>query len=322
MQPESKPGLLPLSRKRIAANRRNARQSTGPRTLAGKVRSARNCIRQGLYLHEKGSHTQFLAGSMEEMGEDPRQFSRIQQALVGSLRPRGAAQTMLVEDIASLRWERRRLERAQAALLARRMQQLELERQRHSLQVSQQISAAIPGVILNAGLLWAEDSATKFQKILEWLENLKDAMEVGEFSGLETLLGWIYGANLTLRGATIQSRFEELAESGPQARDPSDRPASWLILRRELLAEISSVTQQYQLYLREHVDLTPTMREKCLAPTIDQRWLMRQMNLIDRQIDSKTRRLLDMQRAVGEPEEDPESEVSGPGEEPPDAVLE
>ena len=49
---------------------------------------------------------------------------------------------------------------------------------------------------------------------------------------------------------------------------------------------------------------------------------MRQMNRIERQIDSKTRWLLDMQRADGEPEEAPGSEVSGPGGERPDAVLE
>ncbi|MGH9430042.1 MAG: hypothetical protein ACRD3T_00705 [Terriglobia bacterium] len=324
-QQESKPGILalsrPLSPKRIASNRRNARKSTGPRTLAGKARVARNGIRQGRHLREKSSHAQFLAGSMAEMGEDPQQFSRIQQKLIGALRPCGAAQTMLVEDIASLRWERRRLERAQAALLARRMQQLELERQRHSLQVSQQMSADIPGVLLKTGLLWARDSATKFQKILEWLESLKDAMEAGEFSGVETLMGWIYGGNLTLRGAAIKARFEELAQSTPQAGNASDRPASWFTLRRQLLAEICNVTQQYQLYLREHVELTPTMREECLVPTLDQRWLMRQMNLVDRQIHSKTRLLLEMRRAEGEPEEAPVSEDSVPGKGGPDEAV-
>ena len=50
---------------------------------------------------------------------------------------------------------------------------------------------------------------------------------------------------------------------------------------------------------------------------------MRQMNRIDRQIDSRTWRLLvDVQRGDGEPEEASESEVSGPGGERPDAALE
>src|SRR5688572_19028018 len=36
------------SRKRIAANRRNARKSTGPRTEEGKARSSRNATTHGL----------------------------------------------------------------------------------------------------------------------------------------------------------------------------------------------------------------------------------------------------------------------------------
>ena len=38
------------SARRLAANRRNARMSTGPRTAAGKARVARNAYRHGLSL--------------------------------------------------------------------------------------------------------------------------------------------------------------------------------------------------------------------------------------------------------------------------------
>jgi hypothetical protein len=36
------------SEKQIAANRRNARKSSGPRSVAGKARASRNAIRHGL----------------------------------------------------------------------------------------------------------------------------------------------------------------------------------------------------------------------------------------------------------------------------------
>jgi hypothetical protein len=36
------------SEKQIAANRRNARNSTGPKTIAGKKRASRNALRHGL----------------------------------------------------------------------------------------------------------------------------------------------------------------------------------------------------------------------------------------------------------------------------------
>ena len=39
-----------LSEKQIAANRQNAKKSTGPRTISGKQRASRNSFRHGLSL--------------------------------------------------------------------------------------------------------------------------------------------------------------------------------------------------------------------------------------------------------------------------------
>jgi len=46
----------------------------------------------------------------------------------------------------------------------------------------------------------------------------------------------------------------------------------------------------------------PAMRDECLAPTADQRWLNREMNQIDRQIERKTlllRRIREAARTAG-----------------------
>ena len=68
------------------------------------------------------------------------------------------------------------------------------------------------------------------------------------------------------------------------------------------------------LYIRKYVEVTPVMREECLAPTAQQRWLMREMNMIDRQISQKTRLLLEMERSERESREHLEGpEGSGGG---------
>lgn len=72
--------------------------------------------------------------------------------------------------------------------------------------------------------------------------------------------------------------------------------ASPSALRRELEAEIASISQQYALYKRQY-DVTPTMRAECLVPTVDQRWLMRQLGIIDRGIDRKVRLLMHLKKA-------------------------
>ncbi len=49
----------PVSKRRLAANRQNARKSTGPRTPTGKARSARNSLKHALlsYLSAYSSFT-------------------------------------------------------------------------------------------------------------------------------------------------------------------------------------------------------------------------------------------------------------------------
>ncbi len=272
----------------------------GPRTVSGKARVSLNALKHGRR-SRPGRHLEMLSASMAELGEDPQEFRLLRQKLLESFQPSTEAARMLVEDLTSLRWQRRRLERAQAALIARRVQKLEIKRQRHSLQVSQQTTEPIPLAQLNVGLIHDVDSPTKFQKLLEWLEALKNMAEVGQFTDCEVLLKCVYGPIPTLRGGIVRGLFKTLAE--PSDATPPDR-ASLTALRRELEAEIANVTQQYHLYIRKHVELTPVMRDECLAPTEAQRWLMREMNSIDRQIAQKTRLLLEMERTQREAEKE------------------
>jgi hypothetical protein len=318
----------PVSNSQFTANRRNAKKSTGPRSMAGKIRASRNALRHG-HFSGSGGYARLVTATMQDLGEDAAEYSRLLQSLMDDCQPHGISQTLLVEDLASLRWERQRLERARAALVARRVQELELKHQRASLEVDQQINEHMPAAILEAGMFWAPDSATKFQKLLEWLELLKQQQELHVFARTDTLLLWIYGKTETPRSKLIRLFFQQLADeqaasqaaarsrpdgktgkagddqTGPSAESYVPSPGLVARLRRELQAEICNVSQRYHLHIREHVEVTPVMRGECLAPTADQRWLMRELNMVDRQIEKKSRLLWAMkERQTPGPEPD------------------
>jgi hypothetical protein len=287
-----------ISPAKLAANRANAQKCTGPRTLAGKFRSSQNALKHGRHAGKCASYLRSLHDRMRELGEDPEEFAEIEDGLRTSFLPANEVQKTLVHDIALLQWQRRRLERAQAALMARRIQKLEIERERESLQVSQKISVEIPTAQLSAGLLWySDDSPTKFQKLLEWLEVLRGYVEAADYAAAHGVVGWIYGPIPTVRGALIKTLFCSLAEAGAKAARDEAKISS---LRLELLRETANIQAQYQLYLREHTELTPTMHEECLAPTPEQRALGSQISVVDRQTDQKIRLLLALQKAAAD----------------------
>jgi hypothetical protein len=114
------------SPRRVAANRRNAQRSTGPRTAAGKRRSSRNALKHGLcspYACLDGECAATYATFVREVEEE--------------LQPRTPLQRSLIPHIANLMWRIDRLPQAQADMF-----QLELKRcaKRETLTASQVIA--------------------------------------------------------------------------------------------------------------------------------------------------------------------------------------
>jgi hypothetical protein len=85
------------SEARSAANRRNARYSTGPRTEAGKAASSRNATRHGL-----------LARDTCLPDEDSAQFQHLRQRVFDDLEPEGILEETCCERIADAIWRLRR----------------------------------------------------------------------------------------------------------------------------------------------------------------------------------------------------------------------
>lgn len=90
-----------VSSRRIAANRQNARKSTGPRTRAGKYRSALNLPWRRLVPED-------VERELRARGEDPREFCRLQRELMAIFHPQVPAACAAVTMLASAWWQKAR----------------------------------------------------------------------------------------------------------------------------------------------------------------------------------------------------------------------
>ena len=88
-----------VSRKQQAANRRNAKKSTGPKTAEGKEAASQNAFKHGLFVKK--------AVVRDESQEE---YDRHREALLAEWDPVGETETIVAERLVNLTW---RLERAQ-----------------------------------------------------------------------------------------------------------------------------------------------------------------------------------------------------------------
>jgi hypothetical protein len=94
------------SEKKIAANRRNAQLSTGPRSAQGKATIARNAFKTGMW----------ASASILLEGEDPEQWTALHDGLWQVFAPEGMLEEVLVTRIATMIWRLLRVERVEASL--------------------------------------------------------------------------------------------------------------------------------------------------------------------------------------------------------------
>jgi hypothetical protein len=94
------------SPRKINANRRNARKSTGPKTPQGKLVSSQNAITHGLH----------CARRVLLPGESKAEFLLVREGFIDSLEPMNAAELFLVERITLAEWKLQRLHRTEQQL--------------------------------------------------------------------------------------------------------------------------------------------------------------------------------------------------------------
>jgi DNA gyrase/topoisomerase IV subunit A len=95
------------SEARQTANAANALLSTGPRTNEGKARSSQNARQHGL------TATHFMIAA-----EDHQEFDELHAQLQSEIRPEGALQQILFDQLVASAWNLRRIRRMEAELAA------------------------------------------------------------------------------------------------------------------------------------------------------------------------------------------------------------
>ena len=98
------------TQKQIAANRRNAEKSTGPRTPEGKAASRMNALKTGID-----------AESLLVRGEDPNALEALTAEYYGYYQPVTPQERCLVDSLVRAEWLQRRLTRVETQLWNRRL---------------------------------------------------------------------------------------------------------------------------------------------------------------------------------------------------------
>jgi len=105
-------GKRTVSARKIEANRRNSRKSTGPNTAAGKKRVSKNAIRHGFY-------SKWLLVQHPDGKEDRAEYDDLYLGVREHYQPVGWLEEFRVEEIALLSWRRRRPLRWESGMIAK-----------------------------------------------------------------------------------------------------------------------------------------------------------------------------------------------------------
>jgi len=301
--PELTPELL-------AAKRKSARLSTGPRTPAGKQNSKLNALKHGQYAAPENHYEVMLA-----LGEDPEEFDNLKQELMSAFAPGEALWEKQVEDIAKLYWRRERLERAQAGLKRRALQAIDDWQHHRQEEMARVTFDASQHGVLEVDLSRSADRGVELRKTLSYLELVREEVKQRTFRPrqvgvLESLYqdtrGWRQGMIFRLL-----QRFNNAPRLAAQQADEEGRQFLLAIgadtelpgepeyqeLLRLLEEEIASVREEFAYAERENAERAAIERDACLAPEGETwRMMLRQEASLDRSIDRKVRILLALRR--------------------------
>ncbi len=319
--PELTPELL-------AAARRNAQHSTGPRSPAAKQNSKLNALKHGLYAAPENERQTMLA-----LGEDPEEFEYLKKGLMLTYGPGEILWQKQIDDLARLYWRRERVQRAQEGLKRRALQGIDDWQHRRQQEMARVTFDASQHEMLEVELSESTDRGVGLRRTLSYLELVREEIQQRTFwprqyflleSLYRGMVGWrqalIFGLLHRFSDpvdlAEQQEKHEEyrqyLRKQGRNCEPPGEPERQELL--RLLEEEIASVGEDFAYAEKANAERAAIERDACLAPE-GETWsiLLRQEAALDRSIDRKVRILLRLRKDWTDLLAVPRSEDDGGG---------
>ena len=301
--PELTPALL-------AAARRNAQHSTGPRSPAAKQNVKLNALKHGVYARDENRHKTMLA-----LGEDPEKLQTLTEELMSAYGPGDALWQKQVEDLAWLYSRRDRLERVQDGLRRRALQAIDGWQHHRQQEMARVTFDSSQHVMIDVDLPDSSDRGVMLRKTISYLELVHEEVKQRTFRQrqyaiLEDLYrgikGWRMGLIFRLLhrfGDPLEIRDQQadeewkafLRRQGDNCEVPGEPEREELL--RLLEEEIASVKEEFAYAEKANAERAELERDACLAPE-GETWalMLRQEASLDRSIDSKVRILMRLRK--------------------------
>ncbi len=181
-----------ISHRKLQANRRNAKKSTGPRTPRGKKRVSQNGLTHGL--------TSYRCPILP--CENECEYRILADAVARDLQPTGILQREIVDHITQLLWKLRRIPKIEAALI---------ESDAHTVQKFHRRKKKNRNILRNLDLrsehlIAAQFSSHRYDRAYERLENYRMRLD----RGLQSALRQLHTLRTQTQGQEIGPLFQLL----------------------------------------------------------------------------------------------------------------
>ncbi|MGB7591160.1 MAG: hypothetical protein WBO19_07970, partial [Terriglobia bacterium] len=287
----------------LAAARRNAQHSTGPRSAAAKQNSKLNALKHGGRVSDENRYQAMLA-----LGEDPQEFENLKQELRSAFGPGDALWEKQIDDLTWLYWRRERLERAEEGLKRRATQGIEDWQHRRQQEMARITFDASQHEMLDVNLSDSTDRGVTLRRTLSFLELIREEVKqhtyrVRQYAVLESLYrgatGWRqalmfsllhrFGDPMYLEAQQADEEEQQLLRKKGFDYEPPGEPGRQELLRL-LEEEIASVREEFAYAEKANEERAAIERDACLAPE-GETWkmMLRQEAALDHSIDRKVR---------------------------------